>query len=105
MDIVYKASDPLDEFYRICDEQGEERRLEARRMLLRSEVYNDKISVSSKHESYGKFMALGIKGLFDNGHCCPAIHCHTGRTALYSADRSDSMLWFFNDSARRHDNS
>ena len=27
MDIVYKASDPLDEFYRICDEQGEERRL------------------------------------------------------------------------------
>lgn len=34
MNIVYKASDPLDEFYRICDEQGEERRLEARRKLF-----------------------------------------------------------------------
>ena len=36
MNIVYKASDPLDEFYRICDEQGEERRLEARRKLYES---------------------------------------------------------------------
>ena len=34
MDIVYKASDPLDEFYRICDEQGEEMSLEARRKLF-----------------------------------------------------------------------
>jgi len=41
MDIVYKASDSLDEFYRICDEQGEERRLEARRKL-----YDEKESIN-----------------------------------------------------------
>ena len=40
MDIVYKASDPLDEFYRICDEQGEERRLEARRKLYEEKDFN-----------------------------------------------------------------
>ena len=40
MDIVYKASDPLDEFYRICDEQGVERRLEARR-----KIYEEKILI------------------------------------------------------------
>ena len=40
MDIVYKASDPLDEFYRICDEQGEERRLEARRKLYEEKDLN-----------------------------------------------------------------
>ena len=40
MNIVYKASDPLDEFYRICDEQGEERRLEARRKLYEEKDFN-----------------------------------------------------------------
>lgn len=40
MDIVYKASDPLDEFYRICDEQGEEKRLEARRKLYEEKDFN-----------------------------------------------------------------
>lgn len=40
MDIVYKASDPLDEFYRICDEQGEERRLEARRKIYEEKDFN-----------------------------------------------------------------
>ena len=40
MNIVYKASDPLDEFYRICDEQGEERRLEARRKIYEEKDFN-----------------------------------------------------------------
>ncbi len=40
MNIVYKASDPLDEFYRICDEQGEERGLEARRKLYEEKDIN-----------------------------------------------------------------
>lgn len=40
MNIVYKASDPLDEFYRICDEQGEDRRLEARRKLYEEKDFN-----------------------------------------------------------------
>ena len=40
MNLVYKASDPLDEFYRICDEQGEERRLEARRKIYEEKDFN-----------------------------------------------------------------
>ena len=40
MNIVYKASDHFDEFYRICDEQGEERRLEARRKLYEEKDFS-----------------------------------------------------------------
>lgn len=40
MDIVYKASDPLDEFYRICDEHSEEMSLEARRKLYEEKDFN-----------------------------------------------------------------
>lgn len=40
MDIVYKASDPLDEFYRICVEQSEEMSLGARRKLYEEKDFS-----------------------------------------------------------------
>ena len=55
MNIVYKASDPLDEFYRICDEQGEERRLEARRKLYEEKDYNCVYCLYHEKRSDGVF--------------------------------------------------